>query len=159
MAEEIKNTDEKEMSAVVALLILAGLLVVLYFAVRLLWFLLDSTLTERNLQRTGVRLFISLGLFAGGFLLFWIRKEFRKFYGLSEIAFGLLANWHALTTLSSQLATKGADNSNLSLTKLAILGGGMYLIVRGIINIAESNKESNNPAEKESETSGKPELT
>lgn len=100
--------------------------------------LIVSGLTASALRRPLVKVAISALLLAGAIVLYAIKKSSAQpLYGLTEVAVGLVANWYSLEGLAKQIATADQDASGSAFTRLAVLGGGMYLIGRGIANVVE----------------------
>lgn len=72
-----------------------------------------------------------LVLCAFGYLLYWLRRWFRLFYGFSETLFGFWLVWYGLSEMKKPVnPDQVADNFKV----LAAIIAGFYVIVRGSDN-------------------------
>jgi hypothetical protein len=95
---------------------------------------LSLKVTPDVVTKTWTRLALSALLLGGGYGLARLRAKARLFYSLVEIAFGIASNWYSLRNI----ATLPADLQVGGLGRLAVFGGGMYLIGRGFANLLEA---------------------
>src|SRR6185437_10879826 len=88
------------------------------------------------LNSHSVRIALSCAFVVGAIFLYAVKNSRAQFaYGLAEVAVGLVANWQSLNNwfhpgTSPQLM-------NILFARLAILGGGIYLIGRGVANVID----------------------
>lgn len=137
-----------ERPAQVAILLLFALPGLCIYTFYLIGSVLVNVVTSQNLQSIGGRTAISGFLLIMGATLFWIRRRDQLLYGLLEISFGLVANWYTLGSLTRQLEGEVAG-PNVAPTfqsvflRIAVLGGGTYIISRGLTNAFEGFENAN----------------
>jgi hypothetical protein len=79
-----------------------------------------------------------------GYILYRVRKSFRRLYGFSEVIAGLFACWVGLGQIQSALRfSPGAEDPGYPFSfRIGVaLAGGIYIIVRGLDNYGKGQQE------------------
>ncbi len=124
-------------ASVLAFLALLAIMVgVVYELVRLIS---SSGVSFAGLSSPWVKVVVSAAILLGAVGLYALKESrYQPVLGLAEIAVGLVANWRSLSGLTHQA---NLDITNALIARVAVLGGGMYLIGRGINNVLDGVKK------------------
>ena len=133
---------EKRPAAIAALVAgiltaLAVLVVILggLYELALVW--IKSGAAVQGLNRPIVKVATSAAIFLGAIGLYLLKtSRFQAVYGLLEMAVGLVTNWKALDSITN------SSQANTLFARLAVLGGGVYLIGRGMNNLFDGVKKA-----------------
>jgi hypothetical protein len=130
MAEEWAKEARKQYESVALVMVYAFLgaaipvvIAILAWPAIALWFY--PSVVEMVQSTTG-RIIGLLSLGVLGAVLYLVREHFRRFYGVAEVAIGLVGCWAGLL--------KSASDSLLAVVAIA---SGVYVIVRGIDNFVQ----------------------
>jgi len=112
----------------------AGILIAVWFAVRLVWNHGPAwfAFASHILGIYGAQSTTAAAVIVAGVCAHWFKQKKQKWYGMVEVAFGGVAGWSICFTLAPGQAL---------FSQWAALVGCAYVIARGLNNWAEANEK------------------